>query len=56
MWADAIQKRANLLISTKNIFDIIETMETDRAHILATSYEHIASLPPQADFSLYYQL
>ena len=56
LWADAIQKRANLLLSTKNIFDIIETMEDDRAHILATSYQHIASLPPQADFSFYYQL
>ena len=56
LWADAIQKRANLISATKIIFEQIEESETERARMLASSYEHIATMPPQADFSFYYQL
>ena len=56
LWADAVQKRSQLMQDTRDIFQQIDSMEHNRAKIYATAYQRINELPNHVDLTFYEQL
>lgn len=56
LWANAVQKKSQMIQDTKEIFDQIDSMENSRAQIYASVYQRIIDIPNNVDMTFYEQL
>lgn len=56
LWVSAVQKRSQLMDDTKYMFDRIDSIESSRARLLASAYQHIIEIPSYVNMTFYEQL
>lgn len=55
LWVGTVQKRAQLMEDIQAVFEQLDSMENERAHLFAMAYRRIIDLPGHVDLTFYEQ-